>query len=300
MIRAKEQLLPIRIAASRSLRASLPSEVSAGAEEDILRFEEWNAPAGRGGGGGPGGGGAARAPHIGGGGSAKPPAPAICPRDIGPPGVHWWKGHGAAVHSLRGRRRQLDLVVVRAPQCPALIGHHGPASHVMFTSSAGGVARCGHLGSQRAGRRARVGVGVAGLVHHVVVVLVRTETPDEDGREEEEDEKNNNKNVEITRDDSSTCGFLDEMMQIYNASLNNQETEVTYLFSGDIEPSEEAPRSRCMVCRWSGLSSLSRAIMFHSCRRFLAFRTFFTSLCNVPSTQRFCSFETERRGEHLV
>jgi len=102
------------------------------------------------------------------------------------PVVHWWKGHGATVHRLRGWRRQLDLVVVRAPQCPTLIGHHGPASHVMFTSSAWGVARCSHLGSQRAGRWARVGVGVAGLVHHVVVVLIRTVTPDKDSREEDE------------------------------------------------------------------------------------------------------------------
>lgn len=76
--------LPIRMAASRSLRASATAEVSAGVEEDIFRVVEWEAPAGRGGGGGPGGGGAAWAPHRGGGGRAKPPA--ICPRGIGPPG----------------------------------------------------------------------------------------------------------------------------------------------------------------------------------------------------------------------
>lgn len=80
------QLLPIRIAASRSLRASLTADVSAGAAEDILRVVEWEAPADRGGGGGPGGGGAAWAPHIGGGGGEKPPAPAIGPKGIGPPG----------------------------------------------------------------------------------------------------------------------------------------------------------------------------------------------------------------------
>lgn len=79
------QLIPIRIAASRSLRASVTAEVSAGAE-DILRDVKWEAPAARGGGGGPGGGGAAWAPPIGGGGRAKPPAPAIGPSGIGPPG----------------------------------------------------------------------------------------------------------------------------------------------------------------------------------------------------------------------
>lgn len=67
-----------------------------------------------------------------------------------------------------------------------------------------------------------------------------------------------------------------------------------YLFSGDIEPSEDAPLSLWMVCRWSGLSSLSRAIMFHSCRRFRALRTFLTSLCNVPSTQRLCSCNKDK------
>lgn len=64
------QLLPIRIAASRSLRASLTTAASMGTAEDILWVVEWEAPAGRGGGGGPGGGGAAWAPNTGGGGGA--------------------------------------------------------------------------------------------------------------------------------------------------------------------------------------------------------------------------------------
>lgn len=63
------ELLPIRIAANRSLRASLTTAASAGAE-DILWVVMWEAPAGRGGGGGPGGGGAAWAPDTGGGGGA--------------------------------------------------------------------------------------------------------------------------------------------------------------------------------------------------------------------------------------
>lgn len=101
------------------------------------------------------------------------------------PVVHWWKGHGATVHSLSGWRRQRDLVVVvRTAQCPTLIGHHGPASVIVFTSS---TMPGSHLGSQDAGRGARVGVGVAGVVHGVgVVVLIRTVTPDRDSGEEEE------------------------------------------------------------------------------------------------------------------
>ena len=58
------------MAASRSLRASLTTLVSAGAAEDILWAVMWEAPAGMGGGGGPGGGGAAWAPDTGGGGGA--------------------------------------------------------------------------------------------------------------------------------------------------------------------------------------------------------------------------------------
>lgn len=70
------------------------------------------------------------------------------------------------------------MVVVRAAQCPALIGHHSPAPVIEFSSSTGGVS-CSHLGGQDAGRRARVGVGVAGVVHGVgVVVLIGTVTPE--------------------------------------------------------------------------------------------------------------------------
>lgn len=69
-------------------------------------------------------------------------------------------------------------MVVVAAQCPALIGHHTPASTFVFASS---TMPCGHLGSQDAGRWARVGVGVAGVVHGVgVVVRIRTMTPDRD------------------------------------------------------------------------------------------------------------------------
>lgn len=63
----------MRMAASRSLRASLTTALSTGAADDILWLEMWEAPAGRGGGGGPGGpggGGAAWAPDRGGGGGA--------------------------------------------------------------------------------------------------------------------------------------------------------------------------------------------------------------------------------------
>lgn len=62
--------LPMRMAARRSLRASLTTAASAGAEEDVLRVVRWEVPAEMGGGGGPGGGGAAWAPDTGGGGGA--------------------------------------------------------------------------------------------------------------------------------------------------------------------------------------------------------------------------------------
>lgn len=95
------------------------------------------------------------------------------------PVVHWWEGHRATVHGLSGWRRQRDLVVVvGTAQCPALIGHHGPAPVVMITHAASGVS-CGHLGGQGAGRGARVGVGVASMVHGAgVVVLLGAESPD--------------------------------------------------------------------------------------------------------------------------
>ncbi len=74
-----------------------------------------------------------------------------------------------------------------------------------------------------------------------------------------------------------------------------------YLCSGDMGPSVEPPLCTVWECRWSGLSSLSKAIMFHSCLRFLALRTFFTSLCSVPSTHRLCSCRkvTEMFNYHI-
>lgn len=97
------------------------------------------------------------------------------------PVVHRWEGHGATVHSLGGWRRQRDLVVVGTPQCPALVAQHGPSPHIVFTSATRGVASRGHLGGQDARRGAGVGVGVAGVVHHVgVVVLIGTVSPDGD------------------------------------------------------------------------------------------------------------------------
>ena len=78
------------------------------------------------------------------------------------------------------------MVVVRTAECPTLIGHHGPASNIMFTSSTRAVP-CSHLGSQDAWRWAGVGVGVASMVHDVgVVVLIKTVTPDRDSRKVEE------------------------------------------------------------------------------------------------------------------
>lgn len=79
--------LPIRIAASRSLRASLITVFSAGAAGSILCVVKWEVPAAAGRGGGPGGGGAAWPPDAGGGGGAYPLAPAtIVPGGSGPPG----------------------------------------------------------------------------------------------------------------------------------------------------------------------------------------------------------------------
>lgn len=81
------------------------------------------------------------------------------------------------------------MVVVRTAQCPTLIGHHSPASTIMFTSSTRAVP-CGHLGSQDAGRRARVGVGVASMIHGVgVVVWIRTVTPDRDSGKKTEGQR---------------------------------------------------------------------------------------------------------------
>lgn len=94
------------------------------------------------------------------------------------PVVHWWQRHRATIHGLSWWRRQRGLVVVWAAQRPTLVGHHGPASTVVFASSPGGVS-CSHLGGQDAGRGAGVGVGVAGMVHAVgVVMLIHTVTPE--------------------------------------------------------------------------------------------------------------------------
>lgn len=191
------------------------------------------------------------------------------------PIVHWWKRHGSTVHCLSGWRRQQHLLVVSTAQCPTLIGHHSPGPVVMLTPSTSTVS-CSHLGSQDAGWRPRVSVGMAGMVHGVgVMVLIGTMTPD---------------TIKYKR---RPIHYITSQLIVVCLLIKiKKHTSVcvfTHLFSGDIEPSEEVPLSRCMVCRWSGLNSLSRAIMFHSCRRFLALRTFFTSLCNVPSTQRRCS-----------
>lgn len=71
----------------------------------------------------------------------------------------------------------LLVVVVGAAKRAALVSRD-PAPAVVVASSARAVARR-HLGSQDAGRRARVGVGVASVVHGVgVVVQVGSVTPD--------------------------------------------------------------------------------------------------------------------------
>lgn len=68
-----------------------------------------------------------------------------------------------------------------------------------------------------------------------------------------------------------------------------------YLPSGEREPSDDTPRWRLCGWRWSGRISLSSAIVFHSCLRFLAFLTFFTScLTALLSMLRFCSWNHER------
>lgn len=99
------------------------------------------------------------------------------------PVVYRWEGHGTTVHSLRGWRRKRDLllvVVMSAAQCPALISYHRPPPVIMFCTRA---VTCCQLGGQDAGRRARVGVGVAGVVHGVGIMhLVGTVTPGKDGK----------------------------------------------------------------------------------------------------------------------
>lgn len=93
------------------------------------------------------------------------------------PVVHRWEGHRAAIQGLGGWRRQWDVLVVSTTQRSTLIGHHSSASAIMLTSSSGAVA-CSHLSGEDTGWRARVGVGVARVVHGVrVVMLIRTVTP---------------------------------------------------------------------------------------------------------------------------
>lgn len=76
---------------------------------------------------------------------------------------------------------------------------------------------------------------------------------------------------------------------------------VTNLPSGEREPSDDVPRRRVWGWRWSGRSSLSIAIMFHSCLRFRAFLTFFTSRWRVLlSTDRFCSCEIFKDGQTMT
>lgn len=93
------------------------------------------------------------------------------------PVVHRWEGHGAAIQGLSRWRRQWDLWVVTTTQRSTLIGHHSSASAVMLTPTSGAVA-CSHLSGEDAGWGARIGVGVARVVHRVrVVMLIRTVTP---------------------------------------------------------------------------------------------------------------------------
>lgn len=75
----------------------------------------------------------------------------------------------------------------------------------------------------------------------------------------------------------------------------------THLPSGESEPSDDAPRRRLCGWRWSGRSSLSNAIMFHSCLRFRAFLTFFTSRWRVLlSMFLFCSWYSKIEGHKKV
>lgn len=96
------------------------------------------------------------------------------------PVVHRWEGHRAAIKGLSGWRWQWDLLVVGATQSPTLIGHHNSASAIMLTSPSGAMA-CGHLSGEDTGWWARIGVGVARMVHRVrIVMLVLTVTPKRD------------------------------------------------------------------------------------------------------------------------
>lgn len=70
-------------------------------------------------------------------------------------------------------------MVVRTSQCPALIGHHGSASALQFSTSTSSSVSRRHLCGQRTGRRPGVSVCVTGMVHGVgVVMLIGSVTPD--------------------------------------------------------------------------------------------------------------------------
>lgn len=86
-----------------------------------------------------------------------------------------------------------------------------------------------------------------------------------------------------------------------NKKTKNQALcESTNLPSGESEPSDDALRRSVCGWRWSGRSSLSNAIMFHSCLRFRAFLTFFISRWRVLlSTHRFCSWEMWMEGQKI-
>lgn len=93
------------------------------------------------------------------------------------PVVHRWEGHGATIQGLSRWRWQWDVLVVGTTQRSALVGHHRSAPAVVLASTSGAVASS-HLSSEDAGWRARVGVGVARVVHRVRVVMrIRTVTP---------------------------------------------------------------------------------------------------------------------------
>ena len=102
------------------------------------------------------------------------------------PVVHRGERHGA-VHVLSGRRRGRGLVW--PTQGPAPVGH-GCSPEVVFTPQ-GGVSQS-HLGSQDAGRRARVGVGVACMVHGTGVVeihMFQAMTPEKERKRHTEKER---------------------------------------------------------------------------------------------------------------
>lgn len=95
------------------------------------------------------------------------------------PVVHRWEGHGATIQGLSGWRWQWDLVVTTS-QRSTLIGHHNSASAIMLTSPSGAMS-CSHLSGEDTGWGARIGVGVARVVHRVrVVMLISNVTPKRD------------------------------------------------------------------------------------------------------------------------